>query len=181
MDAASARSFIEGLADNAIAALTPPDIPQAEREARARELLRQNFAVETIGQFVLGRYWRTATPDERTEYLKLFEELIVSTYVDRFKRYTGQGLKVTGSVDQPDGDVLVNSEIERTGAAPVSIAWRVRDQDGRPQIVDVMVEGVSMGQTQRSDFSSVIRNSGGSLAGLLDEMRQRIHANGDAG
>lgn len=38
-----------------------------------------------------------------------------------------------------------------------------------------------MGQTQRSDFSSVIRNSGGSLAGLLDEMRQRIHANGDAG
>ncbi|MDP6403471.1 MAG: N-acetylneuraminate synthase family protein, partial [SAR202 cluster bacterium] len=46
-------------------------------------------AVETIGQFVLGRYWRKATEAERREYLKLFEDLIVETYVDRFTKYTG--------------------------------------------------------------------------------------------
>ncbi|MFO1153458.1 MAG: ABC transporter substrate-binding protein [Rhodospirillales bacterium] len=182
IDDQSARAFIEGLADTAIAALTPPDVPQAEREARAKQLLRDNFAIETIGQFVLGRYWRTATADERAEYLRLFEELIVSTYVDRFKRYTGQRLKVTGSTDQPDGDVLVNSEIERAGGGtPVAIGWRVRDLEGRLQIVDVNVEGVSMGQTQRSDFSSVIRNTGGTVAGLLDEMRKRIRNNANAG
>ena len=175
LDAQAARTFIEGLADKAISALTPPDIPQEEREARARQLLRENFAVETIGQFVLGRHWKQATPEERDEYLRLFEELIVSTYVDRFKRYTGQKLRVTGSVNEPDGDVLVNSEIDRSGATPIAIDWRVRDESGRPQIVDVYVEGVSMGQTQRSDFSSVIRNSGGSVAGLLAEMRKRIH------
>jgi phospholipid transport system substrate-binding protein len=42
------------------------------------------------------------------------------------------------------------------------------------KIVDVLVEGVSMGQTQRSDFASVIRNNGGALSGLLDEMRRRV-------
>lgn len=175
LDGQTAQGFIEGLADNAIAALTPPDVPQEEREARARQLLRENFAVETIGQFVLGRYWKVATPEEREEYLRLFEDLIVTTYVDRFKRYTGQKLKVTGARDEPGGDMLVDSEIERSGAAPVSVGWRVRDEGGRPQIVDVYVEGVSMGQTQRSDFSSVIRNTGGSVAGLLAEMRKRIH------
>ncbi len=71
---------------------------------------------------------------------------------------------------------MVSSEIERAGAAPVSISWRVREEGGRPQIVDVYVEGVSMGLTQRSDFSSVIRNSGGSVEGLLAEMRKRIQA-----
>ena len=85
VDGPTARAFIEGLADKAITALTPPDIPQAEREERARELLRENFAVETIGQFVLGRHWKAATPEEREEYIRLFEELIVTTYVDRFK------------------------------------------------------------------------------------------------
>jgi phospholipid transport system substrate-binding protein len=176
LDGQAAQAFIEGLADKAIAALTPPDIPQAEREARARQLLRENFAIETIGQFVLGRHWKAATPEERDEYIQLFEELIVTTYVDRFKRYTGQQLRVTGSRDEPGGDVVVDSEIDRAGAAPIAISWRVREEDGRPKIFDVYVEGVSMGQTQRSDFSSVIRNSG-SVAGLLAEMRKRIRGN----
>ena len=174
VDGPTARAFIEGLADKAITALTPPDIPQAEREERARELLRENFAVETIGQFVLGRHWKAATPEEREEYIRLFEELIVTTYVDRFKRYTGQKLKVTGSRDEPGGDVRVDSEIERAGAAPIHVGWRVRDDGGRPQIVDVYVEDLSMSQAQREDFSSVIRNSGGNVAGLLAEMRKRI-------
>jgi phospholipid transport system substrate-binding protein len=177
LDGQTAQAFIEGLADEAIGALTPPDIPQAEREARARQLLRENFAVETIGQFVLGRHWKAATPDERNEYVELYQELIVSTYVDRFKRYTGQGLKVTGSRDEPGGDVLVNSDIERANAAPIAVGWRVRDEDGRPKIVDVYVEGLSMGQAQREEFSSVIRNTGGTVAGLLAEMRKRIRGN----
>ncbi len=177
IDGQTAQAFIEGLADKAIAALTPPDIPQAEREARARQLLRENFAVETIGQFVLGRHWKAATPEERDEYLRLFEGLIVTTYVDRFKRYTGQRLKVIGSRAEPGGDVMVDSEIERSGGAPISVSWRVRDENGQPKIVDVYVEGLSMGQAQREDFSSVIRNSGGKVSGLLDEMRKRISGN----
>lgn len=158
IDDQSARAFIEGLADTAIAALTPPDVPQAEREARAKQLLRDNFAIETIGQFVLGRYWRTATADERAEYLRLFEELIVSTYVDRFKRYTGQRLKVTGSTDQPDGDVLVNSEIERAGvarrspSAGASVTWRSvadrRRQRGRGQHGPDAALGLLLGDLQ---------------------------------
>ena len=46
---------------------------QPERVARFRELLREDFDVPGIGRFVLGRYWNTATEEQRTEYLKLFE------------------------------------------------------------------------------------------------------------
>lgn len=174
-DPEAARTFMEALADNAIRSLTPPEISEEEREARARALLRENFAVETIGQFVLGRHWKTATPEQRSEYLRLFEDMIVTTYVDRFRRYTGQKLLITGTAaDQATGDVFVNSEIERAGAPPVLIGWRVRDEGGQPKIVDVIVEGVSMSQAQRSEFSSVIRNSGGSIEGLLAEMRKRV-------
>jgi phospholipid transport system substrate-binding protein len=176
---AEARGFIEGLADQAIAALTPPDISREEREARARALLKDNFAVPAIGQFVLGRYWRTATQEERDEYIGLFEALIVDTYVDRFSRYSGERLKVTRAVtDKDSGDVLVYSEISRPAGNPIEVGWRVHQVGGGFKIVDVYVEGVSMGQTQRSDFSSVIRNNGGSMRALLDEMRRRIRANG---
>jgi ABC-type transporter MlaC component len=38
-----------------------------------------------------------------------------------------------------------------------------------------MAEGVSMGQTQRSEFSSVIRNNGGTIDGLLAELSKRAN------
>lgn len=170
-----ASAFIEGLANKAVAALTDPKISREERKTRAKALLEENFAVETIGRFVLGRYWQQATPAQQKEYLSLFKELIVSTYIDRFAQYSGEKLNVIRSVPSEGGsDVMVSSQINRTNGAPVEVGWRVRKVGANYKIVDVVVEGVSMGQTQRSEFASVIRNSGGKVEGLLDEMRRRI-------
>ncbi|MDG4603411.1 MAG: ABC transporter substrate-binding protein [Defluviicoccus sp.] len=172
---AKARAFIEGLADQAVQALTNASVPREEREKRARVLLRENFAVPTIAQWVLGRYWRVATPVEQQEYLSLFEDLIVVTYVDRFTRYSGERLRVTRSVGMGEtGDVNVFSDISNPGGSPIDIGWRVRTRDGSMKVVDVSVEGVSMGQTQRSEFASIIQNNGGQVSGLLAEMRRRL-------
>lgn len=172
---AKARAFIEGLADQAVQALTNASVPREEREKRARVLLRENFAVPTIAQWVLGRYWRVATPAEQREYLSLFEDLIVVTYVDRFTRYSGERLRVTRSVGMGEtGDVNVFSDITNPGGTPIDIGWRVRTRDGAMKVVDVSVEGVSMGQTQRSEFASIIQNNGGQVSGLLAEMRRRL-------
>ncbi len=174
--ATKATAFVQTLAGEAISALTSQGVPRDQRETRARELLERYFAVDTIGRWVLGRYWQQATPAERSDYLTLFENLIVTTYVDRFARYSGETLTVTRAVtDEASGDVIVFSQITRpAGGQPVEVAWRVRDRDGVFKVVDVYVEGVSMGQTQRSEFASVIRNTGGNVSGLLGEMRRRI-------
>ena len=168
-----AGNFITSLADEAIAALTEEGISRDQRVARFRALLNENFAVKSIGRWVLGRYWRKATYAERSEYLRLFESLIVTTYVDRFERYSGETLTVTKTVVKKAGDTIVYSQITRPrGVKPVNVGWRVRDKEGEYKIVDVIVEGVSMGQTQRSEFASVIRKNGGNVKGLLAELRK---------
>ena len=168
------KVFIENLADRAVAALTVKDISRDERTARLRLLLNENFDIETIGRWVLGRYWRQATPAERDEYLRLFEALIVDTYVDRFANYSGEKLSVTKVQPIEDRDSLVFSIITRPAVGqPLRVDWRLRDEDGRFRVVDVMVEGVSMGQAQRAEFASVIRQSGGKVEDLLDKLRAR--------
>ena len=169
----TAERFIGGLADKAIAALTEPDITRDERVSRFRTLLNDHFDVRTIGRWVLGRYWRSATPTEREEYFTLFEDLIVFTYVDRFTKYSGEALAVTGAKDVDEKDTLVFTEITRAdaGSAPLRVDWRLRVRDGGYRIVDVMVAGISMGQTQRSEFASVIRTNGGSVEALLVKLR----------
>jgi phospholipid transport system substrate-binding protein len=173
-DAVAARAFIDELADKAIAALTVKDISQEERFRRFRVLLNEHFAVKTIGQWVLGRHWRRASTEERQEYLNLFEDLIVDTYADRFKRYSGDKLDITDAVPRGKKDTIVSTLISRPdGGPPINVDWRVRHVRDIMRIVDVIVEGVSMGQTQRSEFASVIRANGGGVKGLLDQLRKR--------
>jgi phospholipid transport system substrate-binding protein len=174
-----ASEFIEDLSQQAVEALTEPNISRGERETRFRKLLGQHFAVTTIGQWVLGRYWKTATLEERKEFLSLFEDLLVVTYVNRFERYSGETLSVEKTlVDDKSGDAVVFSHLNRPDGAPVvSVGWRLRSKGESFKVVDVMVEGVSMGQTQRSEFASVIRKHGGRVRGLLAELRERVKGN----
>lgn len=167
--------FIQGLADRAVAALGSTETSAERKEALFGELLDAHFAVEAIGEWVLGRYWRLATPAERKEYLALFREMLVVTYLDRFRRYSGERLTVTDTVAEAGGDVIVFSRLERGGgAAPVAVGWRVRRFDGALRIVDVAVEGVSMSRTQRAEFASIIRRGGGKVAALLAAMRSKV-------
>lgn len=172
-----ARTFIGSLADRVIAELTPKGLDRAERERRFRGILKEHFAVAAIGQWVLGQYWRKASEAEQKEYLALFEDLIIATYVNRFETYKGETLAVTDSQMRGEDDALVFTQINQTdGNPPLKVDWRVRQRrsDGAFKIVDVIVEGVSMSQTQRSEFASVIRQHGGEIAGFLLEMRERV-------
>jgi len=170
-----AMAFIEGLANQAIEALTLPNATQAEKEARFRVLLREHFAVKDIGEWVLGRNWARATEAERRDYLALFEDWVVVTYVRRFERYSGESLRVSRALVGDDStDVIVDSQIVRPNLEPVHVGWRVRDYDDSLRIVDVIVEGVSMSQTQRSDFGSIIRRGGGQVAALITEMKRTL-------
>src|SRR6185437_5438455 len=96
-----------------------------------------------IGQFVLGRYWRTATPEEQQEFLALFQEYIVQAYSARLGEYGGEPFRVTGSSNSGD-DIVVRSQVIRQNGAPVGVDWHLDDQGGALKITDVYVGGISM-------------------------------------
>ncbi len=170
-----AKIFIGGLAGDAISALTLPGSTEKQRSQRFRQLLNENFAVKTIARWVLGRHWKKATKAERSEYLDLFEKLLIVTYVGRFSSYSGEVLKIDRTTTSGKSDVTVYSSIVREQSQPpLHVDWRVRSRNNTLKIVDVIVEGVSMGQTQRSEFASVIRQNGGKIEGLLAVLRKRV-------
>ena len=172
---AGAKKFIEILTSDAISMLTAEDISKTERADRFRRLMNENFAIKGIAKFVLGRHWRKATESEKKEYLQLFEDLLVDTYADRFAKYSGEKLVVNKSEVRGKGDALVHTIMIRVdGAKPLKVTWRVRGKKGIYKIVDIMVEGISMVVTQKSEFASFIQKNGGSLGPLLIELRKRI-------
>ena len=174
-DGQTAQQFIEGLADEAISALTDKDAARESKIDRFRRLLGHNFNVPLIGKWVMGRHWRAASNAEKDEYMDLFEDLIVITYVDRFDQYSGEKINVVKTIMDPGKDAIVYSELVRPdGDGVIRVDWRVRQNGDNYRIVDVYVEGISMGQTQRSEFASVIKQKGGTVEGLLKVLRTKV-------
>jgi phospholipid transport system substrate-binding protein len=170
--AQDARGFVSTLGTEAIQVLGPSVSP-AQRLARFRELFRNDFDVPGIGQFVLGRYWRTATPQEQQEFLALFQEYIVRAYSTRLAEYGGEPFRVTGS--RPNGgETVVSSEIIRANGSRIAVDWYLIDRGGAHKITDVYVGGVSMKVTQRDEFASVIQRNGGQVGALIAQLRQKV-------
>lgn len=168
--------FIRDMGRKAIDSLTAQDMTGPEREKRFRDILRQAFDMRTIARFTLGRYWSIASKKERREYVPLLEDFIVQAYTARFKDYNGQSFQV-GKVHETNAkDRLVVSTIVRSKGPPIRVIWRVRSSNGY-RIVDVVVEGISMGITQRAEFAAVIRNNGGKVEGLLAALRKKTARN----
>lgn len=169
---ADPRAFISSLGARAIEVLGP-SVPAAQRQARFRDLFRNDFDVPGIGQFVLGRYWRTATPQQQEEFLRLFQEYVVQAYSARLGEYGGAPFRVTGSRQAGD-EIVVTSEILRPGGGPpIQVDWYVANRGGALKITDVYVSGVSMKVTQRDEFASIIQRSGGQVEPLLAQLRQK--------
>ncbi|MCW5731414.1 MAG: ABC transporter substrate-binding protein [Alphaproteobacteria bacterium] len=149
---------------------------RSEREKRFRGLLLKGVDVETLGGFVLGPHRRSMSPAQRGEYLKLFEDFLVQTYVSRLGLFSGQSFSIRGTQKLGEAEYLVQTHVEKPESRPIRLDWRVRDRSGAYRIIDVMVEGISMAVTQREEFASVIRNGGGRVEALLDQLRLRIAA-----
>ena len=107
---ANAVSFIQSLGNQAVAIVASRPSAQ-QRDVQFHDLLVKSFDLQTIGHFVMGRSWNTATPAQQQEYMRLFEALIVRTYGDRLSLYTGENFHAKGARAESEKDIIVNSEI----------------------------------------------------------------------
>ncbi len=168
------QGFIDAVSHEAFSLLKKKDLSEKQRIAAFGRLFRENFDVDRIARFALGRYWRTTPAPKRVEYQALFADFIVNTYAARFGVYEGQKIEITGSKRLNSKETMVHSKLILPEREPVRVDWRVRKgKDGRLRIVDVVVEGVSMAITHRSEFAAVIQRDNGRIDGLLRRMREK--------
>jgi len=168
-------AFVTNLADTAMQTMTGKGIPDSERATRFRTLFTTDVDVHEIAKFVLGRYWRGATPEQQQDFVKAFEDIVVLTWSTRFKDYGGDlRHKVINVTQDPERGVVVESRVDRDKQQPISLQWRLKHSDAGLRVIDLVVEGSSMAITYRSEYASVIQANGGKVDGLLAAMRAKV-------
>jgi phospholipid transport system substrate-binding protein len=173
VSADAARALIVGVGVEVLAVLRNPDLAPPQKFDLLVELLDGPIDLDLIARLILGRHWRTASEAQQAEYLELFRAFALDNLASKLQVYDGQDFEVVGSQSVNERDALVQSLVSGAGQQPLKVDWRVRERgDGNLVAIDVIIEGISLIVTQRSEFSAVIERSG--MDGLLAELRQRV-------
>jgi phospholipid transport system substrate-binding protein len=118
------------------------------------------FDFERMSQWVLGKNWRTATPEQRASFVEQFRALLVRTYGTALSEYADEKviyLPFAGDLSAPT--VTVRTEIEQAGSTiPINYSM-YRSRDGW-KVYDVAISGVSLVTNYRSSFGNIIRDEG---------------------
>jgi phospholipid transport system substrate-binding protein len=176
IDASSPQALIESSSKVLFADL------DANRASYRKDIAQLYRVVDTVflphvdvdfaAQQVLGKHWRTATPDQRKRFVAAFYRSLLTTYGDALVDFTGDRMRVLpfqGDAAQPRASV--RTEIRRSNGAMVAVAYSLRkDAAGVWKVWDVVIEGISYVKSFREDFGLEVDQKG------LDALLQRLEA-----
>jgi phospholipid transport system substrate-binding protein len=140
---------------------------------RLSDAMGELFDIPFMAQKSVGRYWKTASAEEREELLQTFKQFTVSNYAGNFDTYDGEKFETQDVVESTHGTKLVRTRLLAGDGEIVQLNYRLRPVEGRWKIIDVYLNGtVSELALRRSEYSALIKREG--FDSLLVALNQKI-------
>jgi phospholipid transport system substrate-binding protein len=147
-----------------------------EKRRALTQILDAAVDVDGIARFCLGRFLRTASPDQQKRYVAAFHDVLVTNIASKLGEYRGVKLAVVRGRQQDD-DAIVTTIVERPNNAPTTVDWVIGQPASSPKIIDVIAEGTSLRLTQRQDYASYLSHNNNDVDALIKAMLQQTAQN----
>ncbi len=168
--------LVQKITDDVLAAIKSDKELAAGDKQKAIKLAEEKVLpyidFEQSTRLAVGRSWREATPEQKKRLVSEFRNMLVRTYSNAVQVYQGQTLKVLPSHGKQDPeDTVVRTQYIRAGGQPLPIEFHMHQVDKGWKVYDIVVEGVSLVMTYRSEFDAVVKQEG--IDGLIKRMAQK--------
>ena len=138
----------------------------------AEEKILPHVDFEEATRLAVGRGWAQASAEQKKRLVTEFRNMLVRTYSNAISAYEGQTMKVLPSRAKPsDSEATVRNQFIRPGGKPVLVDYSMRKTEQGWKIYDIVVEGVSLVLTYRSEFDAVVKQEG--VDGLIKRLAQK--------
>ncbi len=143
-----------------------------ERRSRLRALIKDRFDFSEMAMRTLARHWKARTPEEAREFIAIFSDLLVGSYIGKIEAYTDEKVIYNKEVIKGEGNYGAVSTTIATKKVDIPIDYKVILKDGKWWVYDVVIEGVSFISTYRSQYDEVIVKE--SYAALIQKMKKKL-------
>jgi phospholipid transport system substrate-binding protein len=170
------EELVKKITDDVLAAIKSDQQLAAGDRQKAVKLAEEKILpyvdFEEATRLAVGRGWAQATPEQKKQLVQEFRNMLVRTYSNAIGTYEGQTMKVLPSRVKPgDSEATVRNQFIRPGAKPVLLDYSMRKTAQGWKIYDIVVEGVSLVLTYRSEFDAIVKQDG--VDGLIKRLAQK--------
>jgi len=165
------EKIVRETVDQVLAALASKDLSVDQRVQQIEEIAYVRFDFPTVSRLVLGRGWKEFSPEQREEFVEQFKIQLSRSYGTRITRYDQEEVTILGERAEPRGDVTVKTRIAGGTADGILVDYRLRKKDGPWLVIDVIIEGVSLVSSYRSQFKEILGH--GDPSELLKQLREK--------
>ncbi len=154
------KDFINVVGRKIISTADEKGISEDKKKDKIIAIIDDSIDSDWISRFVLGKNYKSISDENRTRFSKLYRDFMINTYGPKFKNYNGRKFDVT-DVNEQNGFFVAKAEfLPRDSNVPINVDFRVKERGGKLVILDFIAEGVSLIETQRSEFNSAISQKG---------------------
>ena len=173
--AGGAKDTVEVQINKMLTKMKSPEFKGLERDAQVdeiRTIINEVFDWQELSRRTLGREWKKFSPDQRKEFVGLFETLLQNIYADRVLAYTSEKIEFGKETELKKGRVEVESYIITTDGKRVPLFYRLTNKSGQWRVYDVVIEGVSMVKNYRGQFRQILSKK--KPEDLLQTLRDKV-------
>lgn len=166
------KNFVQIIGDEIIDVAKNKKLSEVQKKQQIIKLIDKSTDANWIGRFVLGKHFKTANEEQKNTFMNYYREFMINTYGPKFNSYDGKKF-VVNSVEKQSNFFLVKTEFTpQNSDVVVFFNFRVKENEGSFFIIDFIAEGVSLIETQRSEFNSSINEQG--IDKFLENLKIRI-------
>ncbi len=141
------------------------------RRLEIRQTVERLFDFPEMARRALASHWADRTPQQREEFVRLFTDFLERLYFGNLENFSGDQIRYLS--ERVDGDhATVRSRVITGRKAEIPIEFRLHLVDSRWAVYDVLVEGVSLVSSYRTQFNKIIQTSS------YDELVQKLQSKG---
>jgi phospholipid transport system substrate-binding protein len=152
--------------------LKSPAAKEAKKE-KLRVIYKDMFDEIEFSKRTLTRNWNKFSPAERVEFVKLFEQVLEKSYIDKILDYSNEKVNFYKESMLSDNQAEIQTKIV-TASKEIPIYYRMILKDGKWKVYDVVVENVSLVQNYRTQFNDILTKN--TPEQLLEILRKKVKA-----
>lgn len=143
------------------------------KKEKLRVIYKDMFDEMEFSRRTLTRNWSKFSPQQRVEFVNLFEQVLEKAYIDKILDYSNEKIVFYKETMIPENKAEVESKII-TSSKEIPIFYRMIIKDGKWKVYDVVIENVSLVQNYRTQFNDILTN--GTPEQLLETLRKKVKA-----
>ena len=172
LKASEASNWLKQEVDKILVAYQDPNLPNENRFLLIEQTINNNFPGKSIAINIAKQSYKNANEETRKIYINLFKRHLALNIASLMQGYSNQKYELTDSrYDEKNKVNYIDMEVY-LDTGEMIVTWRVLKHKERYFVIDLIISGISLYETKRSEFNSMLKNVDNDLTKLNEELHK---------